>query len=115
MKSRKAGGRLVRFTTPASSPAPGLGQSLCKISGNGSIKLHLPAVRLNHILEEPRREARDYSEGAEHERQPYAPPAAVRAHFRRKSAWPTAARDDVTAPPEVWGRALDARIRCSWR
>lgn len=59
-----------RFTTAASSPAPGLGQSLCKISGNGSIKLDLPAVRLDHILEESRREAKDYSGGAEHEPQP---------------------------------------------
>ena len=83
----------VCFTTPASSAAPGLGQSFF---GNGSPNLDLqPSAWKCPIrkLQTPQREQNATDTSA---------PAAFHKHFRRKSSGPTiASYVDVTCPPEV--------------
>lgn len=82
------------------------GTVFCKIFDNGSPKLDLQSSVWKcpiGKLETPQREQNATDSSA---------PAAFRKHFRRKSSGPTiASHVDVTCPPEVWGRALEAPAR----
>ena len=104
--STQVGGRLglLHITGVLTRTRPGT--VFCKIFGNGSPKLNLrPSVWKCPIgkLETPQREQTTTDRPA---------PAASRKHFRRKSSGPTiASHVDVTCPPEVWGRALEAPAR----
>lgn len=101
---RSAGGCLLHNTGVLSCTRPGT--VFCKIFGNGSPNLDLqPSVWKCPIgkLQTPQREQNATDSSA---------PAAFHKHFRRKSSGPTiASHVDVTCPPEVRGRALEAPAR----
>ena len=104
--STQVGGRLGLLHNTGVLTRTRPGTVFCKIFGNGSPKLNLrPSVWKCPIgkLETPQREQTTTDRPA---------PAASRKHFRRKSSGPTiASHVDVTCPPEVWGRALEAPAR----
>lgn len=102
-----SGQRVARFASRHRRPHPHRAwDSLLKVFDNGSPKLDLQSSVWkcpNGKLETPQREQNATDSSA---------PAAFRKHFRRKSSGPTiASHVDVTCPPEVWGRALEAPAR----
>lgn len=102
-----SGQRVARFASRHRRPHPHRAwDSLLKVFDNGSPKLDLQSSVWKcpvGKLETPQREQNATDSSA---------PAAFRKHFRRKSSGPTiASHVDVTCPPEVWGRALEAPAR----